>query len=101
LVPENVKISFDPDNRFGGGIINRERSQEKVIAKIENDHLGFSANGKITQSKIVYTDGSVETWVLDNGSPYRRDRVEIPEEKHPAFIGKTAKDLIEKGYKQI
>lgn len=101
LLPENIKISFDHDHRFGGGIINRERSEEKIVKAIENEHLGFSSNGKITQSKVHFTDGTTGTWVLDNGSPYYRDRVEIPEELHTSFIGKSAKDLIDAGYKEI
>jgi hypothetical protein len=101
LLPENVKISFDPDHRFGGGLIHRDRSKEQIVKAIENHHLGFSATGKITQSKVTFEDGSEEIWILDNSSQYRRDRVAIDEEFHESFIGTSARNLMDAGYKSI
>jgi hypothetical protein len=94
------KLNFVNDDRFGGSIAYPVK-REKIISKIQNEHLGFSCNGKITQSRVTFSDGTEGIYVLDNGSPYRRDRVQIEEEDHKDFIGKPSSHLYEKGYKQI
>jgi hypothetical protein len=65
----------------------------RTVIGIENRHHGFSCNGKITSSRVKFSDGTEATYILRCKSDYYRDRQEIPEERHADLIGKTDAEM--------